>query len=152
MTSDQEVSRHWPISASWCFRSLRLRLGYKCKRPRLGVVPHLAGVPHLPEVPHLHVNRPSWININNFCEITFGQMPLKEERVTLQSFLVKGLRFSSRFELCLDDSYFDSSRLLCLWDYLKLEESCSCFEEIGKRELFQYNCELKYSPSSGMKL
>ena len=43
MTSAQEVSQHWRISASWCFRSLRLRLGYKCKRPRLGGVPHLAG-------------------------------------------------------------------------------------------------------------
>ena len=151
MTSDQEVSRHWPISASWCSRSLRLRLGYKCKRPWLGGVPHLAGVAHLPEVPHLHVNRPSWININSFCQITFGQRPLKEDRVTLLPFLVKGLRSSSRFELCLDDSYIDGSRLLCLLDYSKLEESCSCFDEIGKRELFQYNCELKYS-SSGMKL
>ena len=51
MILDQEVSRHRPISASWCSRSLRLRLKYKCKRPRLGGVPHLTGVPHLPEVP-----------------------------------------------------------------------------------------------------
>ena len=41
MTSAQEVSQHWHISASWCFRSLRLHLKYKCKRPRLGGVPNL---------------------------------------------------------------------------------------------------------------
>ena len=56
--------------------------------------------------------------------------------MTLKPFLVKDFRFSSRFVLCLDDSYIDSSRLLCLLDYLKLEESCSSFDEIEKVNCF----------------